>query len=76
MNYLKELTQLKVIYDPNPLPIIRTIYGGMMHHYIFKNSWDEIAKSKGQWLLFDQIHLGGRAAKILFNATKKYISSV
>jgi len=67
---------VKSDYDPNSLPIIRRIYGGMMHHYIFKKSWDEIAKSKGQWLLFDQIHLGGRAAKILFNATKKYISSV
>ena len=72
----KRTYPVKSDYDPNPLPIIRTIYGGMMHHYIFKNSWDEIAKSKGQWLLFDQIHLGGRASKILFNATKKYISSV
>ena len=72
----KRTYPVKSDYDPNSLPIIRRIYGGMMHHYIFKKSWDEIAKSKGQWLLFDQIHLGGRAAKILFNATKKYISSV
>ena len=72
----KRTYHIKSDYDPNSLPIIRRIYGGMMHHYIFKKSWDEIAKSKGQWLLFDQIHLGGRAAKILFNATKKYISSV
>jgi len=63
-------------YVPNSLPIIRRIYGGVVQHYIFKKSWDEIAKVKGQWLLFDQIHLGERAAKILFNATKKYISSV
>ena len=72
----KRTYPVKSDYDPNSLPIIRRIYGGMMHHYIFKKSWDEIAKSKGQWLLFDQIHLGGHAAKILFNATKKYISSV
>ena len=72
----KRTYPVKSDYDPNSLPIIRRIYGGMMHHYIFKKSWDEIAESKGQWLLFDQIHLGGRAAKILFNATKKYISSV
>ena len=72
----KRTYPVKSDYDPNSLPIIRRIYGGMMHHYIFKKSWDEIAKSKGQWLLFDQIHLGERAAKILFNATKKYISSV
>jgi len=72
----KRTYPVKSDYDPNSLPIIRRIFGGMMHHYIFKKSWDEIAKSKGQWLLFDQIHLGERAAKILFNATKKYISSV
>jgi acyl-CoA thioesterase-1 len=72
----KRTYPVKSDYDPNSLPIIRRIYGGMMHHYIFKKSWDEIAKSKGQWLLFDQIHLGERAAKILFNATKKYISSI
>jgi len=63
-------------YDPNPNPIIRRIYGGLVHHYIFKKSWDDLAKSKGQWLLFDQIHLGERGAKIVFNIAKKYISSI
>jgi len=63
-------------YDPNPNPIIRRIYGGLVHHYIFKKSWDDVAKSKGQWLLFDQIHLGERGAKIVFNIAKKYISSI
>ena len=72
----KRTYPVKSDYDPNSLPIIRRIYGGMIHHYIFKKSWDEIAKSKGQWLLFDQIHLGERAAKILFKKKKKYISSV
>ena len=63
-------------YDPCTLPIIRRIYGGIVHHYIFKRSWDDVAKSKGQWLLFDQIHLGERGAKIVFNIAKKYISSI
>ena len=63
-------------YDPSTLPIIRRIYGGAVHHYIFKKSWDEVAKSKGQWILFDQIHLGERGAKIVFNIVKKYISSI
>ncbi len=63
-------------YDPSSLPIIRRIYGGIFHHYIFKRSWDDVAKSKGQWLLFDQIHLGERGAKIVFNIAKKYISSI
>jgi len=63
-------------YDPSSLPIIRRIYGGIVHHYVFKRSWDDVAKSKGQWLLFDQIHLGERGAKIVFNIAKKYISSI
>jgi lysophospholipase L1-like esterase len=63
-------------YDPSTLPIIKRIYGGAVQHYIFKKSWDEVAKSKGQWILFDQIHLGERGAKIVFNIVKKYISSV
>jgi len=63
-------------YDPKPNPILRRIYGGIVHHYIFKRSWDDVAKSKGQWLLFDQIHLGERGAKIVLNIVKKYISSI
>ena len=61
-------------YNPNSFPLMRRIYGGVMHHYIFKQPWDKIAKSKGQWLLFDQIHLGERAASIVFNLVKKEIS--
>ena len=53
---------------------MRRIYGGVMHHYIFKRSWDKIARSKGQWLLFDQIHLGERAANIVFKVVKNAIS--
>ena len=71
----KRLYPVRSDYDPNTLPILRRIYGGVMHHYVFKKSWDKVAESKGQWLLFDQIHLGERAAKIIYKLTKNYISS-
>ena len=71
----KRLYPLRSDYDPNTLPILRRIYGGVIHHYVFKKSWDKVAESKGQWLLFDQIHLGERAAKIIYKLTKNYISS-
>ncbi|MDA9030470.1 SGNH/GDSL hydrolase family protein [Candidatus Pseudothioglobus singularis] len=61
-------------YNPNSIPLMRRIYGGVMHHYIFKQPWDKIAKSKRQWLLFDQIHLGERAANIVFKVVKNAIS--
>ena len=71
----KRLYPLRSDYDPNTLPILRRIYGGVIHHYVFKKSWDKVAESKGQWLLFDQIHLGERAARIIYKLTKNYISS-
>ena len=71
----KRLYPLRNDYDPNTLPILRRIYGGVIHHYVFKKSWDKVAESKGQWLLFDQIHLGERAARIIYKLTKNYISS-
>ena len=61
-------------YNPNSIPLMRRIYGGVMHHYIFKQPWDKIAKSNRQWLLFDQIHLGERAANIVFKVVKNAIS--
>jgi lysophospholipase L1-like esterase len=61
-------------YNPNSIPLIRRIYGGVLHHYLFKKSWDKIARSKKQWLLFDQIHLGERAANIVFKVVKNAIS--
>ncbi|MDC3315854.1 SGNH/GDSL hydrolase family protein [Candidatus Thioglobus sp.] len=61
-------------YNPNSIPLLRRIYGGVMHHYIFKQPWDKIARSKRQWLLFDQIHLGERAANIVFKLVKNAIS--
>ena len=61
-------------YNPNSIPLLRRIYGGAVHHYIFKQPWDKIASSKRQWLLFDQIHLGERAANIVFKMVKNAIS--
>tara|TARA_B110001454_G_C12691895_1_gene422649 strand:- start:836 stop:1684 length:849 start_codon:yes stop_codon:yes gene_type:complete len=66
---------LKNDYDPNIFPLIRRIFGGIFHHYIFKKSWLSISKSKGQWILFDQIHLNERGAGVVFNLVRKYISS-
>ena len=66
---------LKYDYDPITLPIIRRIFGGIIQHYIFKMSWNKISKSRGQWILFDQIHLNERGAGVVFNQIKKYISS-
>ena len=66
---------LKNDYDPNIFPIIRRIFGGIFHHYIFKKSWHSISKSKGQWVLFDQVHLNERGAGVVFNLVRKYISS-
>jgi lysophospholipase L1-like esterase len=68
--------QLRKDYDPKVFPIIKRIYGGMFHHYIFKKTWNDVAKSKGQWILFDQIHLNERGAQLVLNLVKKYISSV
>ena len=61
-------------YKPNSIPLLRRIYGGVIHHYIFKQPWDKIARSKRQWLLFDQIHLGERASNIVFKLVKNAIS--
>ena len=64
---------LKSDYNPKEIVIIRSICSGLFHHYLFKMSWNDIAKSKGQWILFDQIHLNERGAKVVFNEVKKYI---
>ena len=37
-------------------------------------AWDKIAESRRNWLLFDQIHLGERGARVIFNLAKEYIS--
>lgn len=64
----------EIDYNPKSIPLLRRIFGGIFHHYIFKKSWNDIAESKGQWILFDQIHLNERGANIVFNLVKSFIS--
>ncbi|MEC7596091.1 MAG: SGNH/GDSL hydrolase family protein [Pseudomonadota bacterium] len=61
-------------YNPKTIPLMRRIFGGIFHHYLFKKSWNEVASAKGQWILFDQIHLNERGALIVFNIVKNFIS--
>ena len=72
----KRTYPLKNDYDPSSIRVVRKILGGIFHHYIFKKSWDSISKLKGQWILFDQVHLNERGAAVVFHEVKKYISSV
>ena len=62
-------------YNPNGIQLMKRIFGGIFHHYIFKKSWNQIAKSKGQWILFDQIHLNETGANIVHKIVKNYIST-
>ena len=66
---------LKLDYNPKSIPIMRRIFGGIFHHYLLKKSWDDIAKTNGQWILFDQIHLNERGAKIVYQLAKNFISN-
>ena len=66
--------QLKSDYNPNSFSLLRRIFGGIFHHYLLKQSWNDIAKAKGQWILFDQIHLNERGAEIVFKLATKFIS--
>ena len=61
-------------YNPKAIPLMRRIFGGIFHHYILKKTWNKIARAKGQWILFDQIHLNERGANIVFKNVKDYIS--
>jgi len=65
---------LKFEYNPKAIPLLRRIFGGIFHHYLFKRSWNDIAKAKGQWILFDQIHLNERGAEIVYKVVKNFIS--
>jgi lysophospholipase L1-like esterase len=65
---------LKLEYNPKVIPLFRRIFGGIFHHYIFKKSWNDISIAKGQWILFDQIHLNERGAEIVYKLAKDYIS--
>ena len=64
----------KLEYNPKVIPLFRRIFGGIFHHYIFKKSWNDISSAKGQWILFDQIHLNERGAKIVYKLANDFIS--
>ena len=66
---------LKFEYNPKTIPLLRRIFGGIFHHYLFKKTWNDIAKAKGQWILFDQIHLNERGAKVVYKLVQKFISN-
>ena len=65
---------IKQDYNPKEISIMRRIFSGIFHHYVLKKSWNDISKAKGQWILFDQIHLNERGANIVFNLVKSFIS--
>ena len=69
----KRTYPLKSDYNPNAIPIMRRIFGGIFHHYLLKKSWNDISEAKGQWILFDQIHLNERGAEIVFRLAKNFI---
>ena len=64
----------KLEYNPKVIPLFRRIFGGIFHHYIFKKSWNDISSAKGQWILFDQIHLNERGAEIVYKLAKDFIA--
>jgi lysophospholipase L1-like esterase len=61
-------------YNPEISLIARRMLGGCIQHYIFKKPWDKVGESKGQWLLFDQIHLGERGARVMYESIKRLIN--
>ena len=65
---------LKLEYNPKARLIMRRILGGIFHHYLFKKSWNDISRAKGQWILFDQIHLNERGAEIVYKLAKDFIA--
>ena len=65
---------LKLEYNPKARLIMRRIFGGILHHYLFKKSWNDISRAKGQWILFDQIHLNERGAEIVYKLAKDFIA--
>ena len=64
----------EIDYNPKSITLLRRIFGGIFHYYLFRKSWNDISESKGQWILFDQIHLNERGANIVFNLVKSFIS--
>jgi lysophospholipase L1-like esterase len=71
----KRTYPVKKNYNPKKTVIAKDIYGAWIKHYIFNKPWDRVGESRRQWLLFDQIHLGERGARVMFNLAKGYIST-
>jgi lysophospholipase L1-like esterase len=65
---------LRSEYNSKTGLLFKRIFGGIFHHYFFKRSWNDISKSKGQWILFDHIHLNERGAEIVYKLVKVFIS--
>ena len=66
---------LKLEYISKAMPLLmKRILGGIFHHYLFKKSWNDISRAKGQWILFDQIHLNERGAEIVYKLAKDFIA--
>jgi len=66
---------IKLDYNSKAMPLMmKRILGGIFHHYLFKKSWNDISRAKGQWILFDQIHLNERGAEIVYKLAKDFIA--
>ena len=61
-------------YQSNIAVIGRQMVSACLQHYVFRSPWDNIAQKRGQWLLFDQIHLGERAAHIVHRLVADFLS--
>ena len=66
---------IKLDFNSKAMPLmLKRILGGIFHHYLFKKSWNDISRAKGQWILFDQIHLNERGAEIVYKLAKDFIT--
>ena len=66
---------IKLDFNLKAMPLmLKRILGGIFHHYLFKKSWNDISRAKGQWILFDQIHLNERGAEIVYKLAKDFIA--
>ena len=66
---------IKLDYNSKAMSLmLKRILGGIFNYYLFKKSWNDISREKGQWILFDQIHLNERGAEIVYKLAKDYIS--
>ena len=63
-------------YDSKISVLGKRIINACFQHYVFKKPWDTIAQSQGQWLLFDQIHLGERGGQIMFETFQNYLQNI